>query len=122
MDHAPLGLALYVQFEPFVAAWKRLGLGDADLRAVEAQIAAGPARHPVIQGTGGVRKMRFAPPGRNAGKSGGLRIAYKHWPEHGVVVLLGAIDKTQTADFSAAEKAATRRLIHEIGEYLGRTP
>jgi mRNA-degrading endonuclease RelE of RelBE toxin-antitoxin system len=40
-------------------------------------IASNPERHPVIPGTGGVRKARWSR--RDKGKSGGVRVIYYHW-------------------------------------------
>jgi hypothetical protein len=62
----------------FVAAWRQLRLTDDDLRELERQLMQSPAGGAVIQGTGGLRKMRFAPPSRGSGKRGGLRICYVH--------------------------------------------
>ncbi len=60
----------------FVSEWKRLRLPDEDLRYLERAIMARPNVGDVMAGTGGVRKLRFAPPSRSGGKSGGLRVCY----------------------------------------------
>lgn len=52
----------------------RMGLDDQAMRRVELELAAAPDSPPVIKGLRGVRKARFALPGR--GKSGGGRIIY----------------------------------------------
>jgi hypothetical protein len=54
-------------------AMKRMDLDDADMAAIERDIAVAPERHPVVKGIG-VRKARIALPGR--GKSGGGRVIY----------------------------------------------
>jgi hypothetical protein len=41
---------------------------------MEASIAADPESHPVVVGTGGVRKARWSRQGK--GKSGGVRVIY----------------------------------------------
>ena len=51
-----------------------MGLTDEDLRVLQEQLLANPQLGAVIQGTGGLRKMRFALPGQ--GKSGSSRVAY----------------------------------------------
>ena len=43
-------------------------------KAMESAIAADPAAAPVIPGTGGIRKLRWAGSGR--GKRGGIRTIY----------------------------------------------
>jgi hypothetical protein len=50
----------FVQLALFSANWKRMSLTDDDLRALEASIACSPDGHPVVRGTGGLRKIRFA--------------------------------------------------------------
>ena len=48
--------------------------GDAGLRALKTKLLAQPDDGDLVRGSGGVRKLRWAVPGR--GKSGGLRIIY----------------------------------------------
>ena len=55
---------------------KRLLKGDEQM-ALEQAIADDPEAHPVIPGTNGVRKARWARQG--SGKSGGVRVIYYHW-------------------------------------------
>ena len=50
---------------------KRL-LADVEIETMEASIAADPEAHPVVPGTGGVRKARWSRHGR--GKRGGVRV------------------------------------------------
>lgn len=47
-------------------------LADDDYRALQNMLMADPASGDIIPGGGGIRKMRFAMPGR--GKSGGVRV------------------------------------------------
>ena len=58
----------FVQFPTFVLDWKRLRLGDEALQAlVRELIHHAPDRCPVIEQTGGLRKLRFSPPGSGRG-------------------------------------------------------
>jgi len=66
----------FIQLAPFVVAWRRLGLTDEDLSALEQLIMHRPEAGAVMQGTGGVRKLRFAPPSWHMGKSGATRVCY----------------------------------------------
>lgn len=59
---------------------------DEDYAALQAVLAANPDAGPVIRGTGGVRKLRWARPGR--GKRGGFRVTYYVRSAQGVVWLL----------------------------------
>jgi hypothetical protein len=59
----------------------------------------------VIEGTGGLRKLRFADPRRGKGKRGGLRIIYYYWtggPEFWLFTLYG---KDEAADLTPKERA-----------------
>lgn len=78
----------FIHFNHFTAEWKRLKLSDDDLRSLELSILAAPAGSPVVQGTGGLRKARFSPPGWNIGKSGALRIGYVYVEEVNTVGLV----------------------------------
>ncbi|MDR1094430.1 MAG: hypothetical protein LBL66_09825 [Clostridiales bacterium] len=63
---------LFVHMKEFDRQWERLGLTDSDLSALQIQLLENPKAAPVIQGAGGLRKMRFA--FRGKGKSGGVRL------------------------------------------------
>ena len=49
-------------------------LAEPEQAALQLAIAADPEAHPIVPGTGGVRKARWARQGR--GKSGGVRVIY----------------------------------------------
>ena len=51
---------VFVELPSFRNAWKSLGLTDGDLRRLQGELLADSQLGNVIQGTGGVRKMRFA--------------------------------------------------------------
>jgi hypothetical protein len=50
----------FVEIPYFQSKWNSLGLDDDDLRALQIMLTASPERWPVIAGTGGLRKVRFA--------------------------------------------------------------
>jgi DNA-binding transcriptional regulator YiaG len=64
----------FVRFPAFNRDWERLGLDEDDLRSLELMILADPTRPPVIQGTGGLRKIRFVGRKSARGKSSAYRI------------------------------------------------
>lgn len=66
----------FLQLSRFAARWKQLGLIDEDLQALEALLRDQPEKGAVVQGTGGLRKLRFAPPSWRSGKSGATRVIY----------------------------------------------
>ena len=50
----------FFQTTEFSKQWDSLGFNDEDLRHLELDILRNPLRYPVLQGTGGLRKARFA--------------------------------------------------------------
>ena len=97
-----------------------MGLDDDDLRDLEMAIMAGPAATPVEPGTGGMRKLRFSPERWHRGKRGGGRACYAYFPDHCIVLLLTAYDKTRRDQLTAKQKATIRGLIEEVGSYLNK--
>ena len=83
----------FIELPGFTRAWTSLGLSDVDLTALQGAILEGPNRYPVLSGTGGLRKIRFARPGEGRGKSGSYRACYAGFLDNDVVVLAMVYDK-----------------------------
>ena len=66
-------LLTVAELPEYLRAAARL-LAEADRRAIIDPLAAHPADGDLIEGTGGVRKLRRGRDGR--GKSGGVRVVY----------------------------------------------
>jgi hypothetical protein len=98
----------------FVSDWRRLGLDDEDLRALELAVMENPSAGRIIPGAGGLRKMRFAPIGWGRGKSGGTRVCYVYFARHDSVFMLAAYSKNEQENITAADKARYRRMIQSI--------
>ena len=106
----------FTQMSGFVSDWKHLGLGDEELRSLELQVMHNPLAGGIVQGTGGLRKLRFAMPGR--GKSGSARVCYLYFFRHKRVFLLAAFGKNEKANLSAAERRVFAQLIQRIEQLL----
>jgi hypothetical protein len=111
-DHLldPDHLVTFIEAHGFSDDWKQLGLSDKDLWIAQAMIGANPKGSPVIQGTGGLRKLRFAPSGKG-GRREWLRICYAYFQEAGVVLLIVAYAKSELDDIPAGHKKCFREMI-----------
>ena len=84
-------------------------LSDADQRAVVDHLAAHPKAGDLIEGTGGVRKLRWARDGR--GKSGGVRVIYYVHSDSMPLYLLTMFAKNERANLSKAERNELAGLV-----------
>jgi hypothetical protein len=81
-------------------------------QAMEAAICADPLGAPIIPGSGGIRKVRWATSGR--GKRGGLRVIYFFHVSPPVVYLLTAYAKSELEDLKPGDLRAWARLVATI--------
>lgn len=91
---------------------KRLGVSETDMARLESEIVANPLAGDVVQGLGGVRKIRFGFGGR--GKRGGGRAIYAIVINGSVLALLLAYAKNETSDLSPDERRRVMALLQEI--------
>ena len=76
------------------------------------ELAANPMKGPVIQGTGGLRKVRM--PARGKGKSGGARVIYLHVEGPQVIYLVYVYDKSEADDLTATQKRELKMIAEAI--------
>jgi hypothetical protein len=77
-------------------------------QAIVDHLAALPTAGDLIAGGGGVRKLRWAAPGR--GKSGGVRVIHFFADERSPIFLVDIFAKNEKENYSDAELTAIRRL------------
>jgi hypothetical protein len=107
-----------VEFDNFTRfAAKNLTLDEVD--ALKEFLAMAPEEGVVIQGTGGLRKLRWATQGR--GKSGGVRVIYYYHNQGMPILLLNGFAKKEMENISQAARNAYKKLIPILVEhYLSR--
>lgn len=72
-------------------------------------LAAHPKSGDLIEGTGGIRKMRWGRGGR--GKSGGVRVIYYYHSEVMPLYLLAMFAKNEQANLSKADRNSMAKLV-----------
>src|SRR3954463_12361630 len=102
------------QTATFVSLWRRYRLDDEDLRSLERAIMANPQAGKVMRNTGGVRKVRFAPPSQPSGKSGAYRVCYLYFPAYDIVFFILIFSKSDQSNLTANQEKACRQLVKEI--------
>ncbi len=96
---------------PIFTAEIRTLLPDEEYRGLQIALLLRPEQGPVIPGSGGLRKVRWAGPGR--GKRGGLRVIY-HWhPTEETFYMLFAYFKNAQEDLTPTQLKALRKLVKE---------
>jgi hypothetical protein len=80
-----------------------------------AYLAENPNSGVLIQGTGGIRKLRWARSG--GGKSGGVRVIYFYHSAVMPLYLLAVFGKNEKANISAQEKKILAKLVKELVAY-----
>ena len=108
----------FIELPGFTRAWTSLGLSDSDLTTLQTAIVDGPNRHPVVPGTGGLRKIRFARPGEGRGKSGSYGACYACFLDNGVVVLAMVYGKGEQPDLTMAQRRSISAVLKLISEQL----
>lgn len=106
----------FVMTSAFDHAWKSMGMDDSDLARLQDQLIKNPQIGAVMQGTGGLRKMRFA---LDKGKSGGSRVTYVDFVIHEVIYLIYAYPKNEKDNLTKEERNQMKKLITAIEQTLG---
>lgn len=106
----------FIQTREFSRNWDKLGFKDEDLRKLELELLENSDLHPVIKGTGGLRKIRI--PFANEGKSGSARVCYVDFVVQEVIYLITVYSKNEKENLSQAERNGIKSLIEVIGEEI----
>jgi hypothetical protein len=102
----------------FEKSWNKLGLTEDDIRIFEQLILSNPEQGVLIEGTGGLRKVRYALP--NKGKSGGVRILYVDFVCYEKIYLVDVFSKNNKDNLTKSEKNDIKKALKIIEENLRR--
>lgn len=102
----------FIEVPLFTRRWKEIGLDDSDLLRLQIQLLKDPASGPVMEGTGGIRKVRF--PLEHRGKSGSVRVCYTDFAEYEVTYLITAFTKNEQDNLTDEEKKVLKKLVKSL--------
>jgi hypothetical protein len=100
----------FVETPVFTAALRGL-LSPEDYRQLQLALVLRPGQGALIPGAGGLRKLRWAAPGR--GKRGGSRIIYYWHGGEDTFYMLFAYPKNAQEDLTPSQVRVLRRLVEE---------
>lgn len=87
-------------------------LGKAGFEDLLEFLARRPKAGRIIQGTGGLRKVRFARPGK--GKSGGARVIYYYHDDTKPILSLLIYAKSDQDNLTDAQKSQLKKNVNAI--------
>ena len=87
-------------------------LSDNDYRLLQDDIAKNPQTGDLIPGGGGIRKLRFALPGK--GKRGGARLIYYWQTSNNKIYMLLAYAKANKENLELEQVSVLRSLVKEL--------
>ena len=102
----------FIELPEFIKDWKELGLGEDELFDLETYLLKNPDAAPVVRGTGGVRKLRWATKGK--GKSGGARVIYVDFVMKREIFFLAVYSKKVKEAMTDQECADLKRLVKRL--------
>ena len=102
----------FIEVPLFTKRWKEIGLSDDDLLSLQILLLKDPESGPVMEGTGGIRKVRF--PLENRGKSGSVRVCYTDFAEYEVTYLITAFTKNEQSNLTDEEKNTLKKLVKAL--------
>lgn len=100
----------------FIRAAKKI-MDDQERAAVVDFLSQHPEAGAIIEGTGGVRKLRWSLPG--AGKSGGVRVIYYYHSQKIPLYIFTVYPKGSRDNLSQAEKNTLKKLIARLKDVSG---
>lgn len=102
--------ATFVELPPF-ERHRKTYMDDDAYRQLQQELMANPEMGDVMEGTGGLRKLRQPDPRRGKGKRGGLRVIYYWWLGGDQFWLFTVYDKDEADDLTSAQRKTLKQLL-----------
>ncbi len=109
----------FIEIPLFSKRWTEIGLDEDDLLALQIMLLKDPESGPVMEGTGGIRKVRF--PLKNRGKSGSVRVCYADFEEFEVTYLITAFTKAERENLTQEEKNVLKKLVKSLKDEVAKS-
>jgi hypothetical protein len=100
-----------VELPEFMRRAKKL-LRETERERLIAYLAANPLAGALLEGTGGIRKLRWKREG--TGKSGGIRVIYYYHDDRFPLFLLTVFGKSEKSNMSHAERNLLAKLTKQL--------
>jgi hypothetical protein len=108
MDYIQRMLTTITEMPEYIRRADEL-LSESECKSVIDYLSARPRVGDIMEGTGGIRKLRW---GRgNKGKSGGVRVIYYYHDERIPLYLLTIFGKNERTNLSKAERNELAKLV-----------
>ena len=104
--------ATFIELPPF-ERHRQNYLDDESFRGFQKMLMENPEAGDVIEGTGGLRKIRYADEKRVKGKRGGLRVIYYWWQSGKQFWLFTVYNKDEMEDLTATERKFLKELLKQ---------
>ena len=92
-------------------------IDDEHYRKFQQELARNPEKGVLVPGTGGLRKVRMALPGR--GKSGGARVLYLYFSGHQTIIFYYLYTKGDFENIPASQLKGIRYEVQRIKKTFG---
>jgi hypothetical protein len=104
--------ALFVELPAF-ERYRSAYLSDEAYRGLQNDMLKNPEAGDLIQGTGGLRKLRFGDEQRGKGKRGGIRVIYFWHDVQRQFWLFTLYSKDECTDLGSKEKMALKAMLKQ---------
>lgn len=104
--------ATFIELPPF-ERHRQNYLNDEGFRGLQKMLMENPEAGDVIEGTGGLRKVRYADEKRGKGKRGGLRVIYYWWQPGTQFWLFTVYNKDEMDDLTATQRKTLKELLKQ---------
>ena len=109
----------FIEVPIFSKRWEEIGLTEDDLIRLQVLLLKDPESGPIMEGTGGIRKVRF--PLHDQDKRGSVRVCYADFAEYEVTYLITAFSKKDQENLTAEEKNVLKKLVKSLKEEARRS-